>query len=116
DAPAAAARYIIAPGEAALIRARRTLRAAIGKDLNAASPMRQEGQHLLVVEVNAGHAHDALHVDLGRYVVVAIHSRIQPVEAEKLRRGGEGRSSEGIAEITPEGTERNLADSAEVVF
>jgi hypothetical protein len=83
DAPARAARD--EAGQRHRLVTQQPLRAAVGEDLHAPRPARQEREHLLVVEVEALHPNRALHVLLRRHVVGVVGRRIDVVLRQELR-------------------------------
>ena len=62
--------------------------AAVGEDLQAAGPMGQKREGLLVVEGETVHAHGIGQVVLGGYRVIAVGRGLEAVEVEKLGRRG----------------------------
>ena len=102
-------------GEAALLDIA-PLDAGVGKNLEAARPLRQKRERLPVAEVEALHANHLSEVALGADLVGAELVGIEAVEGEEFRGGGKHRGAEEILEMPAIGAERDLADAGEVIL
>ena len=90
--------------------------AAIGVELNAAGPRREEGERLPVVHVEAFEADGVREVLLGGDLVGIVGDGIESVEREEFRRGFEHGAAEEIPDVAPEDSDRDEADTIEIVF
>ena len=90
--------------------------AAIGVELDAAGPRREEGERLPVVNVEAFEADGVREVLLGGDLVGIVGDGIESVEREEFRRGFEHGAAEEIPDVAPEDSDRDEADTIEIVF
>ena len=114
DAPIVDARHEIGEGGGCV--AGHADRGGVGEDLHAARPVRQKGQHLLVIKLHALHAHDTGQVVVGRDVVVGKRVGIEGVVGKEIRSGLEHLRTEEILVMPPESTDGDVSDLLEIIF